>query len=214
MHIARFAALAIAAVLALPATASTVYEGKVVHVADGDTLAILSGGKRIKIRLAEIDTPEKRQPYGMQAKKALAALAFGKHVRVVTVTVDRYGRTVGKVYAGGVDVNAELVRQGHAWVYRRYAKDPRLYEFEAAARAAKRGLWANPQAIPPWEWRHGKKTEKRRVKAAAGAPFTCGTKRYCREMTSCKEARFYLHQCGLTRLDGDGDGVPCAKLCR
>jgi len=200
--------------LSLTAAASTVYEGKVVHIADGDTLTILWRGKPLKVRLAEIDTPEKRQPFGMQSKKALAALAFDKRARVIAVTVDRYGRTVGRVYVGRLDVNAELVRQGYAWVYRRYAKDPRLYELEKAARAARRGLWANPRAVPPWEWRHGKKTVQRRVKAAAGAPFTCGTKRYCREMTSCAEARFYLRKCGLTRLDGDGDGVPCAKLCR
>ncbi len=66
--------------------------------------------------------------------------------------------------------------------------------------------------IPPWEWRKGERTSNRT--AATGAVFTCGTKRYCREMTSCKEAQFYLRQCGLTRLDGDKDGVPCEKICR
>jgi len=200
--------------LALPASGATVYEGKVVHIADGDTLTILWQGKPVKVRLAEIDTPEKRQPFGMRAKQALAGLAFSKRARVIAVAVDRYRRTVGKVYVGGVDVNATLVRAGYAWVYRRYAKDPRLYEFEKLARAEKRGLWADAHPIPPWEWRHGKKTVKRRKKAASGTAFTCGTKRYCREMTSCKEARFYLKRCGLRRLDGDGDGVPCAKLCR
>jgi len=98
--------------IALRAAAATVYEGKVIHIADGDTLTILWQGKPVKVRLAEIDTPEKRQPFGTQAKKALAALAFGKLARVVAVTVDRYGRTVGRVYVGGVDVNATLVRGG------------------------------------------------------------------------------------------------------
>ena len=80
------------------------------------------------MRIAEIDIPEKRQPFGMQAKRALAALAFGKRARVIAVAVDRYGRTVGKVYVDGVDINATLVREGYAWVYRKYAKDPHLYE--------------------------------------------------------------------------------------
>lgn len=134
---------------------------------------------------------------------------------------DRYGRTVGRVYVGGMDVNAELVRQGAAWVYRHYAKDPALFALEDEARAAKRGLWTLPEAqqIPPWEWR-----KAGRQQAPAAAPpvalpsptdaFTCGAKRYCREMTSCAEARFYLNSCGLSRLDGDRDGTPCESLCR
>ena len=70
---------------------------------------------------------------------------------------DRYGRTVSRVYVGDMDVNAELVRQGAAWVYRQYAKDQSLYTLENEAKAAKRGLWALPEAeqMPPWEWRHG-----------------------------------------------------------
>ena len=196
--------------------------GKVIAIADGDTLTVLSADQQqIKIRLAEIDTPESGQPYGSRARQALAALAFGKQVRIVETDRDRYGRTVGRVYVGGMDVNAELVRQGAAWVYRQYAKDPALFALEDEARAAKRGLWALPEAqqIPPWEWR-----KAGRQPAPAAAPpvalppptdaFTCGVKRYCREMTSCAEARFYLNNCGLSRLDGDRDGTPCESLCR
>jgi hypothetical protein len=72
-------------------------------------------------------------------------------------------------------------------------------------------------AVPPWEWRHGGLTQRlqpSQVKPAPGLGFTCGAKRYCREMRSCEEARFYLDRCGLSRLDGDGDGVPCESLCR
>jgi hypothetical protein len=108
-------------------------------------------------------------------------------------------------------VGCELVREGNAWVYRKYTDDAVLYQLEAEARAARRGIWSLPQAqqTPPWEWRHAAG-----LAPAEGGGFACGGKRYCREMTSCAEARFHLEQCGLARLDGDGDGIPCESLCR
>jgi endonuclease YncB( thermonuclease family) len=130
--------------------------GRVVGIADGDTLTVLEDSLRqTKIRLAEIDTPESRQPYGSRAKQALSDLVFGKSVRVVTQDTDRYGRTVGRVYTGALDVNAEMVRQGAAWVYRKYNRDKSLIGLEQDARDARRGLWALPEAerTPPWEWR-------------------------------------------------------------
>ena len=134
------------------------YTGKVVAIADGDTLTLLVDHRQLKIRLAEIDTPERGQPYGSRAKEALSKLAFGKRARVVATDRDRYGRIVGRVYVGDTDVNAELVRRGAAWVYRQYAKDPGLFALEAEARRAKRGLWGLPEAerVPPWEWRRKK----------------------------------------------------------
>ncbi len=139
----------------LPAWAAAV-NGRVVAIGDGDTLTVLTAAKeQVKVRLAEIDTPESRQPYGTRARQALSELAFQKTVRVEVVDTDRYGRKVGRVYAGGVDVNAEMVRQGAAWVYREYNRDRSLLAVEEEARAAKRGLWALPEAerVPPWEWR-------------------------------------------------------------
>lgn len=133
--------------------------GKVVKIADGDTLTLLvAGNRQVKIRLAEIDTPESHQPYGQKAKQALAGLVFSKTITADVQTTDRYGRSVARVYAGTLDVNAELVRSGAAWVYRKYAKDPSLYELEEQAREKKRGLWALPesQRMPPWEWRKRK----------------------------------------------------------
>jgi endonuclease YncB( thermonuclease family) len=103
------------ALAVLPAGAAELV-GKVVGITDGDTLTLLVGRREVKIRLAEIDTPERRQPYGSRAKEALSKLAFGKRARVVVVDQDRYGWTVGRVYVGDVDVNAELVRRGAAWV--------------------------------------------------------------------------------------------------
>jgi endonuclease YncB( thermonuclease family) len=124
-----------------PAIASSTYQGKVVGITDGDTLTLLTAEKKqVKVRLAEIDTPEKRQPYGQRARQALSDLAFGKQAKVEVQAVDRYGHTVGKVYVGYVFVNREMVRQGAAWVYRQYNKDPGLLSVEAEAKAAKRGM--------------------------------------------------------------------------
>ena len=138
--------------------------GRVVAVADGDTLTLLTPDKRqIRIRLAEIDTPEKRQPYGTRAKQSLSDLCFGKHARVDVKTTDRYGRIVGRVYCAGIDANAEQVRRGAAWVYRKYARDPALYALENEARLERRGLWALPEAqrVPPWEWRKAMRSGNR-----------------------------------------------------
>jgi endonuclease YncB( thermonuclease family) len=130
--------------------------GRVVGITDGDTLTLLTEQHaEVRIRLAEIGTPERGQPYGTQARRSLSDLAFGKVVRVVVRDTDRYGRTVGRVYAGQLDVNADMVRRGAAWVYRRYSDDPALLRIEHEAQAEHRGLWGLPEAerMPPWEWR-------------------------------------------------------------
>ena len=113
-------------VLALGHTATAAeIAGRVVGITDGDTLNVLDEARRqTRVRLAEIDAPESHQPYGNRAKQALSELVFGRDVRVVVVTIDRYGRTVGRIYAGSTDVSAEMVRQGAAWVYRKYNRDP------------------------------------------------------------------------------------------
>jgi len=135
------------------ASAGLVYQGKVVRIVDGDTLSLLVDNQQLKIRLADIDTPERKQPFGNRAKQALSDLTFGIEARVIEVTKDRYGRIVGRVYADGIDVNRELVAQGFAWVFRRYSNDAELLELEAAAKQKGLGLWAEPNPVPPWEWR-------------------------------------------------------------
>lgn len=146
-------------ILAAFTAQATTIQGKVVHIADGDTLTILTETKQqVKIRLAGIDTPEKAQPFGNKAKQALAAITFQKLASVEVETKDKYGRTVGKVIVKGTDVNAELVRQGMAWVYRKYTNDQKLYALEAEAKQAKRGLWVTDKPIEPWLWRKGKRT--------------------------------------------------------
>jgi endonuclease YncB( thermonuclease family) len=127
--------------------------GKVIHVSDGDTIKILVDHTQIKVRLAEIDAPELHQAYGRKSKQYLGNLVFGKVVTVEQVDIDRYGRTVGKVYLGKRYVNADMVKSGYAWFYRKYGKDLTLYDLENEARAGLRGLWADANPIPPWEWR-------------------------------------------------------------
>jgi len=220
----RLASLMLLLAASLPALAAEI-SGRVVGVADGDTLTLLTPDKRqVRIRLAEIDTPEKRQPYGTRAKQSLSDLCFGKPARVDVKTTDRYGRTVGRVYCAGIDANAEQVRRGAAWVYRKYTRDPKLYQLEAEARRERRGLWAlsETQRVPPWEWRKAMRSGNRygtgnrasRPTITRSPGFACGAKRTCGQMSSCAEARFYLENCGLSRLDRDRDGVPCGRLCQ
>ena len=143
--------------LSLAVQADTL-EGNVVKIADGDTLTLLtSSNEQVKIRLAGIDTPEKKQPFGNKAKQALANLAFQKQALVEVETKDRYGRTVGVVFVDGQNVNCELVKQGMAWVYRKYAKDKVLYDLEAQAKEEKLGLWVDEKPIAPWDWRRGRR---------------------------------------------------------
>lgn len=137
------------------------YIGKVVSIADGDTLTILVDARQIKVRLAEIDTPERGQPYGQRARKTLGNLVFGETVRVEFVDWERYGRMVGRVHLDGLDVNAEMVRQGYAWAYRKYLTDPRILELEHEARMGRRGLWGGDSNVPPWEWRRGRRVGPR-----------------------------------------------------
>jgi micrococcal nuclease len=136
------------------ALAGGTHVGKVVSIAEGDTL-----------RLAELDAPERGQTYGQRVKKYLGQLAFRKQARVVEVDQDRYGRLVGRVYVDGLDVNAEMVRQGHARVYRKYATDSELYRLEREARQQRRGLWASDGNIPPWQWRAGQRTIEPKIRS-------------------------------------------------
>ena len=134
--------------------------GRVVGVADGDTLTVLHDRKQIKVRLVEIDAPEKKQAFGNRSKESLSAMCFGKTATLADKGKDRYGRTLARVNCDGIDANAEQVRRGMAWVYDRYVTDKGLYAVQAEAKAQRRGLWADANPVPPWEWRRGKK-EKR-----------------------------------------------------
>ena len=201
----------------------TVYcvDALVVGIADGDTVTVLgdfSGTREQKrLRLTEIDTPERGQPWGTRARQALANKVFQRQVRVASEGEDRYGRLLGRIYVDDRDINREMVQEGHAWVYRQYSSDIGLLEDERLARQQRAGIWSLPDTdrMPPWEWRRGARQPAKANVAStpSSEPFRCGAKTYCKEMASCEEARFHLRQCGLKRLDGDGDGIPCERVC-
>lgn len=136
-------------------------EGRVVGVADGDTITVLDADKmQHKIRLSGIDAPEKKQPFGQRSKASLSALVFSKAVTVDTDKRDRYGREIGKVLVNGVDVNLEQVQRGFTWHYKAYEReqpeiDRKVYaKAENEAKAARRGLWGDANPVPPWKFRH------------------------------------------------------------
>jgi endonuclease YncB( thermonuclease family) len=139
--------------LAASPTAADVL-GTVVSVHDGDTLTVLVERRQVKVRLVDIDAPELKQPFGTRSRESLAEMCFGKLASVDVRGQDRYKRTIGQVTCAGTDANAEQVRRGYAWTYTRYARsDSPLHLIQLQAQSAYRGLWADPRATPPWEWR-------------------------------------------------------------
>ena len=144
-------------------SAETILDGRVVEVADGDTLTVLDAQKKQhKIRLLGIDAPEKAQPFGQKSKESLSHLAFQKQVQVRSSKQDRYGRTVGQVFVGNMDVCLEQVKLGMAWHYKTYQReqspeDRVLYDrAESQAREQRVGLWQDPSPVEPSVFRHKK----------------------------------------------------------
>jgi endonuclease YncB( thermonuclease family) len=130
------------------------FSGRVVGVSDGDTITVMHDGQGEKIRLYGIDAPEKGQAFGNRVKQFVSTLAFGKEVKVEVKDRDRYGRTVADVILPDGRNLHDIVKAGFVWWYRRYApKDKELESLESEARATRRGLWADPHPVPPWEWR-------------------------------------------------------------
>jgi endonuclease YncB( thermonuclease family) len=154
--------LVVALILTLPLPAlAEEFTGKVVGITDGDTIKVLRGNEQVKIRLEGIDCPESHQAFGTKAKEATSELVFGKTVTVRDSGKDRYGRTVAEIILpDGKILNRELVRVGFAWWYKRYSKDESLGRLEAKARDSKVGLWADPNPIPPWDWRQNERTKR------------------------------------------------------
>lgn len=127
----------------------------VVGVSAGDTLAVRCGSRRLNVHLAGIDAPESGQPFGQRSRQALSDLCLGKQAQLRRAGSDRYGRTVATVICAAADAGAEQVRQGMAWVFERNVIDVELYSLQHEARQARRGLWADSDPLPPWEWRSG-----------------------------------------------------------
>jgi len=134
--------------------------GSVVSVIDGDTIEVLHNDKAERIRLSGIDCPEKGQAYGKRAKQAASDLAFGKEVTFQTFGKDKYGRTIADVLLPDrTNVNHKLVKDGWCWWYRKYAPGNTVLEgLEKEAREARKGLWTDPQPVPPWEYRRSRRT--------------------------------------------------------
>lgn len=131
-----------------------------VAVFDGDTFVCLTDqNQQVRVRLQQIDAPEKNQAFGQQAKKALSNLIWGKTLSVRMSDTDQYGRTLGTVYLGDLNINQAIVERGYAWAYKQYllTQDRDKYlQLEQSARSAKRGLWADPAPIYPSDFRHSR----------------------------------------------------------
>ncbi len=149
--------------LAVTASADTL-TGRVVGIADGDTLTLLDAtNTQYKIRLAGIDSPEKGQPFGQVCKQSLSDLAYDRVAAVESSKLDRYGRVIGKVLVNGQDVNLEQVRRGCGWHYKKYQNEQILDDrlsynsAEESAKSRNVGLWTDHEPVPPWEWRKARR---------------------------------------------------------
>lgn len=150
----------------MPAGSQTL-TGRVVRIADGDTITVLdSSDTQHRIRLEGIDAPESHQAFGTQSKKNLSEMVFGKDVTVVYQKTDQYGRLVGKILLDGKDINLEQVKAGMAWHYKEYQREQALEDRELYAKAedeahaARRGLWQDPEPVEPSEFRREEKRER------------------------------------------------------
>ena len=126
---------------------------KIKKVVDGDTVHVFYQDELYKIRLTEIDAPERDQPYGNNSTEYLKSLLKDGRVDVDISGTDRYGRKLGRLYWRGIDINRELVSAGYAWVYDQYVTDNSFYENQSEARNSKKGLWEDQNPLEPWNWR-------------------------------------------------------------
>lgn len=197
--------------LAFGAQAET-FTARVIAVMDGDTVMVLRNGQKMKVRLANIDAPEKAQAFGKQSRESLLEMVGKKQVQIDSQAVDQYGRTVGLISVDGHSVNQEQVRRGMAWEYSHYHSDRTYIMLQSEAQQSRRGLWSQNSPQPPWDWRKQHPSDQSPAQARQGG-LECGRKRRCSQMASCDEARFYFIHCNEETLDGNHDGRPCESLC-
>lgn len=127
----------------------------VIGISSGDTFTAVCKQKiQMKIRLADIHAPERSQAFWEESKRSLAGLCLKTQAEIAIQSVDHRRRSVSRVTCNGVDVNAEQLRRGMAWVYEPKVRDGSLYTLQDKARRAKLGLWADSTPIPPWQWRY------------------------------------------------------------
>lgn len=194
-----------------PAPVET-FTGKAVGISDGDTLTVLVDRMQVKIPLEGIDAPEKSQAFGSKAKQALTDLVAGKSVEVHKTGEDRYGRTLARVIVDGQDVSESMIAQGFAWHYKKYSKDETLANLEDTARNAKRGLWADANPLPPWEFRTRKSAETSDDATAAAKSDSelshwLNTSSNTRHNASCE----YFKNTKRGRMCGANEGKACGQ---
>lgn len=192
------------------------FDATVIAVMDGDTVMVLRDGRKIKVRLVNIDAPESDQEFGRESRQALLDKVLKQQVHVNTQAVDSYGRMIAEISLDGQSVNMAQVKSGMAWEYSHFHKNKFYLSLHNEARQARRGLWAKAvQPVSPEQWRktHPVKSQASKAAASAHVNAACGKKHLCSQMISCEEAKIYLLQCGVQTLDGNGDGVPCESLC-
>jgi hypothetical protein len=199
-------------------------------VSDGDTVTCLDNQKvQHKIRLAEIDAPEKKQQFGTQAKEALSDRVYNQIVTVQYKQKDRYNRIVGYITKGKTDINHAQIKDGFAWFYEAYGQSDTYKKTQEMAKINKIGLWRGDNIVAPWDFRKGKtqydiavineqsqKTQPKADTIATGTinkNYECKPK-YCKNVMSCSEAKYLLNICGFKKLDADGDGTPCENVCK
>ncbi len=205
--------------IAMNVAQAEIFSARVIAVMDGDTVLVLRGNQKIKVRMANIDAPEKDQAYGSQARDSLLEMVGRRQVQVDSQAVDQYGRVVGLISVDGHNVNEEQVRRGMAWEYSHYHTDKTYIGLQSEAQQARRGLWTQVSPQAPWQWRKlhpsVKPAPQDRARTAPVMLYDmeCGRKRRCSQMSSCDEAHFYLTRCGVKPLDGNRDGEPCESLC-
>jgi micrococcal nuclease len=135
------------------------FTGKVVSISDGDTVTVLLDRTQHKIRLEHIDAPESGQAFGTKARKALGDLVFGKEVKVEWTGRDKYKRILGVIYVEDRNIDLEIVKEGLAWHFTKYSKEPKYAEAKKAAKEAKCGLWADAKPVAPWDYRRNQGLE-------------------------------------------------------
>lgn len=192
------------------------FDAKVIAVMDGDTVMVLREGRKIKVRLANIDAPELAQEFGKKSRQVLADRVLKKQVRINSKAMDSYGRMIAEISLDGTSVNEAQVSDGMAWEYSHFHRNTHYLQLSKQAQQAKLGLWAQTEPpVSPEQWRkmHAAKPAAQKAPSATQMNAACGKKHLCRQMLSCGEAKIYFLQCGVKTLDGNGDGVPCENLC-
>lgn len=204
---------------------------EVIKVIDGDTITVKINGKTETIRLIGIDSPESVDPrkpvqcFGKEASDKAREILIGKKVSLEYDSTqgdkDKYKRLLRYVFLeDGTNFNKLMISEGYAHEYTyntQYKYQDEFKEAEKNARENNRGLWAQGACLIPSQESQGSQVLTPTINTINpdySGNFSCAGKTKCTEMANCEEATFYLNNCGVSRLDGDKDGVPCETLCR